>query len=251
MHAGRVMINTTLAHHRNERPFALALAASLLVHAGIMMVSLPAAKRAPLASLIPLEVRLLAPEPPAAAEAPPPAPRRERPHPKPSPPAQQKLAAVEAATPSRLPVPAMREAPVEIPVPAPSEKPQAETAVAPPESQATAPPPVAKIALHSAPVHELLDGYGRSLSQLLARYKEYPRIAQMRGWEGSVTMRLRVAPTGRLVDATLQSSSGYEVLDQQALAMAHRPERLPAPPEGLRDGEISVLVPVVFRLARE
>jgi hypothetical protein len=39
-------------------------------------------------------------------------------------------------------------------------------------------------------------------------------------------------------------------LDRQALAMASKPERFPAPPEGRRDREIAVLVPIVLRLER-
>ena len=100
------------------------------------------------------------------------------------------------------------------------------------------------------PTAQLLAGYGKKISDVLARYKEYPRIAQMRGWEGSVTMRLRVAPSGRLVDAELYASSGYEVLDRQAIAMATRAAQLPVPPQGLAVGEVAVLVPVVFRLER-
>ena len=87
-------------------------------------------------------------------------------------------------------------------------------------------------------------------SLVLARYTDYPRLAQMQGWQGAVTMRLRVAPSGRLLDAEVYASSGHEVLDRQALAMAARAERFPAPPEGLRDREVAVLVPVVFRLER-
>jgi protein TonB len=97
---------------------------------------------------------------------------------------------------------------------------------------------------------ELLSGYGREVSEALARYKEYPAIALLRGWQGSVTMRLRVAPSGRLVDAELHLSSGYEVLDRQALAMVTRAGQLPVPPDGLNGGEVAVLVPIVFRLER-
>ncbi len=100
------------------------------------------------------------------------------------------------------------------------------------------------------PSSDLLSDYGQAISQVLARHKEYPRIAQMQGWQGAVTMRLRVAPSGRLLDAEVHTSSGYEVLDRQALAMASKAGHLPAPPEGLRDREIAVLVPVVFRLGR-
>ncbi len=250
MDAARAMADTIFAHPRSERPFALALAVSLIVHAGALMVSLPAAKRPPLASLLPLEVWLAAPEePPAPAVTMPVAPRLEPPKPKPRPREAQRPAMAEMTAPSPAPAPMVREAPVEVPVP--SAVPNAEAPVAAPTPQPTAPLPVAAVALPSVPSHALLEGYGRSISELLARYKEYPRIAQMRGWQGSVTMRLRVAATGRLIDATLYSSSGYEVLDQQALAIAHKPERLPAPPGGLRNDDVWVLVPVVFRLARE
>ena len=99
------------------------------------------------------------------------------------------------------------------------------------------------------PSSELLSSYGQTISKALSRYKEYPRIAQMRGWEGAVTLRLRVAPSGRLIEATVQASSGHEVLDKQAMEMAARAGRLPAPPDGLRDREeVAVLVPIVFRL---
>jgi TonB family protein len=63
-------------------------------------------------------------------------------------------------------------------------------------------------------------------------------------------MRLHVAPSGRLLDAAVHASSGHEVLDRQALAMAWAPERLPPLPEGVRDQEVTVLVPIVFRLGR-
>ncbi len=112
------------------------------------------------------------------------------------------------------------------------------------------PPLAASAPTSRVPQSELLSSYGQTISQALARYKEYPRIAQMQGWQGSVTMRLRVAPSGRLIDAEVHASSGHGVLDRQALAMASKPERYPAPPEGLRDREIAVLVPVVFRLER-
>ena len=115
---------------------------------------------------------------------------------------------------------------------------------------AESPPLAASAPTPRVPQSELLFSYGQTISQALARYKEYPRIAQMQGWEGSVTMRLRVARVRPPDRCQVHASSGHEVLDRQALAMASKPERFPAPPEGLRDREIAVLVPVVFRLER-
>jgi len=86
---------------------------------------------------------------------------------------------------------------------------------------------------------------------MLTPYRRYPPIAQMQGWEGLVTMELHVAPSGRLLDAAVRTSSGHEVLDRQALAMASQAEPFPAAPEALRDREVvAVVVPVVFRLER-
>ena len=92
--------------------------------------------------------------------------------------------------------------------------------------------------------------YTKSLSEVFARYKEYPRIAELRGWEGSVTMRLRVASSGRLIAAELYKSSGYDALDKQAMTMVTRAGALPVPPQGLNAAEVPVLVPINFHLER-
>jgi protein TonB len=141
---------------------------------------------------------------------------------------------------------------VEIVDQAPAEQPLAVAPFTPPLEAAPAPimVPPAVPREPEVPPAALLAGYGKRISDALARYKEYPRIAQLRGWEGSVTMRLRVAPSGRLIDAELHTSSGYDVLDKQAIAMATRAAQLPAPPAGLDGSEVAVLVPVVFRLER-
>jgi len=235
----RASADMTFADRFDTRPFVAGLVLSLVVHGGAMMLVLPAARLAPYEPAPPLEVRLLEPQsvldevqPAAPAPPKPTPPKRVERKPKPA-------VIARADTPPQEP-----PAPVEPPKEAPVSAPEPPVAVAPP------PPPVAAVAPPPprVPRSDLLSGYGKVVSQALAHYKEYPRIAQMRGWEGSVTMRLRVAPTGQLIDAVLYKSSGHEVLDQQALAMAAKAERLPLPPEELRDGEIAVLVPVVFRL---
>jgi protein TonB len=159
----------------------------------------------------------------------------------------------------RLPQPRVVAAPAPTPVP-PSVAPTPREAVITARPEAAAPvefaapppppPPVAKIAEPQPPSPDALAGYGRSVSQALARHREYPRLALMRGWEGATTLRLRVAPGGKLAEAAVHQSSGHEVLDDQALAMVKRLGSLPLPPEALRDREFAVLVPVVFQLAR-
>lgn len=222
-----------------------ALIASLAVHAVALSVWLPAPRVALFHPPPVLQVSLrelavppaVSPEPGGLAPSAPLPEKRTKPAP-------EQHAPVPLARGVEPPAPSATAAAEDEPIRAPMSAP--ELAVAPP-----APPPVVPWAsAPPVPASELLSGYGQAISQALARYKEYPRIAQLQGWQGAVTMRLRVAPSGRLLDAQVHISSGYDVLDRQALAMASRPERLPAPPEALRDGEVAVLVPVVFRLER-
>lgn len=50
----------------------------------------------------------------------------------------------------------------------------------------------------------------------------YPRLAQKRGLEGSVTIRLKITPEGLPVEPKLIKSSGHDLLDQAALKTALR-----------------------------
>ena len=223
-----------------QRRLAGAVAASLALHALAWHLLPPVRTQiAPLART--LEVLLVAQpeEPPRALDPAPPAP----------------AARPEPLTRKPRPVEPKRQAPrdsVEAPrEPAPATMPEA----APPGTEPApailtrAPEPAPVVAV-AAPSADLLAGYGSSVSRLLARYREYPRLAAMRGWEGTVTMRLKVGANGRLMEAQVDSSSGHAMLDTQALEMVKRIAELPPPPEGLRNREFAVLVPVVFRLQR-
>ena len=97
---------------------------------------------------------------------------------------------------------------------------------------------------------ELLDGYRRRLGELLARQQEYPRIAAMRGWEGEVRLRLKVARKGQLLSIHLDRTSGYPVLDEHALAMLETLASLPPLPEALEANEIQVVVPINYKLKK-
>lgn len=233
---------------RARRRFAVALGVSLAAHgAAWHWTHLPAVKvdRPEHAIEVAIVTR---PAPPALQTA----PVEEIAAPKPPPP--QAL-----PRPRKAPQPRITAAPAPVPPTASVETPARDTVIAakpdtsPPADFAVPPPPappVAKLIEPQTPSHEALAGYGRSVSQALARHRDYPRLALMRGWQGSTTLRLRVAPGGRLADAAVHQSSGYEVLDDQALAMVRRLGSLPSPPDALRDREFAVLVPVVFQLAK-
>lgn len=107
------------------------------------------------------------------------------------------------------------------------------------------------VARPSAPdAARLLNGYGQRLSELFSRQQQYPRLAAQRGWEGEVRLRLSVARQGQLAAVRLESSSGFNVLDQHALAMIEQLQQLPAPPAELDLNEVEVVVPVHYKLRK-
>jgi protein TonB len=96
----------------------------------------------------------------------------------------------------------------------------------------------------------LLAAYRQSLTEIFAGQQQYPRVAAMRGWEGEVRLHLRVARKGNLIAVKLDHSSGFDVLDQHALAMLEQLATLPPLPDGLEANEIQVVVPVNYKLKK-
>lgn len=77
--------------------------------------------------------------------------------------------------------------------------------------------PVAKISLGK--------GFGSGLAK-----PRYPEQARRAGWQGDVTIKLAVDASGRILIAKVASSSGWPVLDQEALeTVRFRWKNFPAP----------------------
>lgn len=99
-----------------------------------------------------------------------------------------------------------------------------------------------------AEVNDALGEYGNLLGRAIAKHKQYPRIAQTRGWEGEVLLDLKLDGNGKVLSAGIRQGSGYEVLDKQALEMVRKASPFPAPPEALRNRTFNITVPVSFKL---
>jgi protein TonB len=81
-------------------------------------------------------------------------------------------------------------------------------------------------------------------SQLPPRY---PPLARRRAWEGTVVLRIHNDASGSVDSVDIDTSSGYGLLDREALRVAAQWRYQP----GTRDGraEAAVLLqPVEFRL---
>ncbi len=230
----------------DNRAFGYAIAASLGLHA-LLLFALPdlvdTARRA--ASIPPqIIARLMEPEPapaplpvpPVEQAAPQPPVEKKRAKPRPAPKMSVERPAPQLAAPAPQPAPP----PVAVePRPVPAPAPQASA------PQATAPEPQPA----PAPVPETVsrDQYRVQLIDEARRHKRYPPLARENNWQGDVRVGVAVGANGRPT-VTLKGSSGYEVLDRQALEMFTQAARaVPVPPE-LRGREVALELRAVYGL---
>lgn len=234
---------------KHERTLIWAIICSITVHA-LLLVAIPKLELDPVKRPEVLTVALMStPEPPAvvAAEPAPPTPPKTKVTPKPAPkPIIKPLSTAKIN--SNVPTPDLTPPSAATEVIALSPTAEATAIQVPPP-----PPPMpaepAKPAAPSPPdMAAALNSYNSMLWGKIAKYKLYPKIAQMRGWQGEVIVELLVDGNGKLKSKKIISSSGYDVLDKQALEMIERAAPFPAPPEVLRNSSFSITVPIPFKL---
>lgn len=222
----------------DNRGLHYAMAASVALHALVLFAFPDLVDTARRAASIPPQIiaRLMElqpePAPPVAVAAPPERPKKKTP--------VTSRPAPIITTPQPVPAPS---------IPAPAPAPVVAEAPAP----QPAPPPVAAVQSQPAPQPaqppESLprDQYRLQLIDEARRHKRYPPLARENNWQGDVRVALAIAANGRPT-LTLKDSSGYEVLDRQALEMfAVAARSVPLPP-GLRGKEFSLELRAVYGL---
>ncbi len=212
-----------------NRGLIFALAASLALHALVFLAGSErrAPARPPEPSPGPIEARLAEPTPPAVE----PAVRPEKS--KPAVKSETKPAAV--APGARVAIPEPPKVPGEA-APAP-QSPVARTETAPPTAQqgmAAADPGT-------------LGQYRLQLIAAARRYKRYPPLARENNWEGNVLIGVAIAANGAAA-VSVKASSGYQILDQQALEMFRQATQAVPVPPALRGKEFAFEVRAVYGL---
>jgi protein TonB len=97
-------------------------------------------------------------------------------------------------------------------------------------------------------VKKVTDSYTNQLTRAIAKQKKYPKIAQMRQWQGEVLLNIEIDPQANLVKADILEESRYKILNNEAIDMVKRASPFPQPPEELRLKNFTVLVPISFKL---
>jgi protein TonB len=254
---------------RELRALQAAVAASVALHAFVLFV-LPGIRAPALAPALPtLTAVLRSPAPaarPSQVESSPPPPQEAKPvveptpkpvtpkvePAKPPPPATPKIAVPAPAAPAASTTAAAPAAtPAASPVSAPDTKAGTGTAPATPSTTvATAAPSAPSVSSSSSEPADpnALQGYKVQLAQFATKYKRYPATALQQHWEGIAEVKLTIGPDGRIRDAVIANSSGYEMLDKVAIEMVRKAAPLTEIKPSLRNKEFSVNLPIVFNI---
>ncbi len=76
----------------------------------------------------------------------------------------------------------------------------------------------------------------------------YPPFAQRQGWEGEVLVALQLSAEGEIRDIRVIRSSGYRVLDEDALLILRRIGSIPNARAWLHGQRYSAQIPIIYRL---
>ncbi len=197
-----------------NRAFGFAIAASILLHA-LLLLALPSLRKlAAQPPSLPLIARLVQAVPKPAPAAPV-EEARKLPVPQQRPVVPRTVAKPEPVRRAPSPEPAMLS-----PVVSESAPPAPATPITPaaPGLAARIEPRPA-LAAAAGPDPGVLDRYRLQVLTVAARFKRYPRSAIDNNWEGEVVVRMTIGADGSIAALGIKTSSGHQMLDQQALDM--------------------------------
>lgn len=189
------------------------------------------------------------------------------PPPKPAPP--QRAARTPLKPPVPAPIPSARQSLQ--PSPPPSEpstaapSPTAASANAPSSNAASSAPPGGSAAPSAGGSGQAAEGPGRSaagngslqgpgddyldeVQRWVARFRRYPDEAIKKRQEGVVMIGFKFTRDGKVLDAWIEKSSGYPLLDKAALRMIHDASPLPKVPARYKGDTLTLVMPERFRI---
>jgi periplasmic protein TonB len=85
-----------------------------------------------------------------------------------------------------------------------------------------------------------------SLKARIEAVKRYP--VQAHGARGVAEAAFRIDRSGHVLESHIAKSSGSSILDAETLATLKRADPFPAPPAGIADGQLSISVPIEYKL---
>lgn len=89
--------------------------------------------------------------------------------------------------------------------------------------------------------------YGRNLTQACLKFRRYPAAAAAGGVRGAVYVGIRIRADG-VSEINLKRSSGFKVLDDEALRMVEQATKAVPLPDALRNKAKELIIPIGFEM---
>ena len=95
---------------------------------------------------------------------------------------------------------------------------------------------------------ESLAGYARAIQKRIVDNLAYPSQAKEAGFQGTVKLSLHLSYAGELLEASIKESSGYKMLDDQAMNVAKGIGSYPPFPASVHENDLWIDVPIAYQL---
>jgi TonB family protein len=92
------------------------------------------------------------------------------------------------------------------------------------------------------------ESYHRLFARYLGRHLEYPARSKLLGEEGSAVVRILIMRNGTVTLVEIEKSSGFETLDEEAIAVVWRAQPFPPPPRVFPGDPVTLIVPIEFHV---
>lgn len=93
-----------------------------------------------------------------------------------------------------------------------------------------------------------LQDYAKVIQRRILNNLDYPVSAKESGFQGRVELSLHLSYSGELLDVLVKSSSGYKILDNNAVSVAKRFVHYPPFPSSIDKKELWIDIPIEYRL---
>jgi len=90
--------------------------------------------------------------------------------------------------------------------------------------------------------------YEDMIKQKIESHRKYPNWAKKQGFEGTAHLKFTVLSTGFAKDIKIIKSSGFNILDKEAVSTIKRAQPFPPIPEEMKVSSLTMEVSVVFTL---
>jgi len=95
---------------------------------------------------------------------------------------------------------------------------------------------------------ELMLNYQKAVKEKIEDCRRYPYWARKQGFEGTVHLKFTILSTGAVKDIKIIKSSGFNILDKEAISTVKRASPFPPIPKKINRSTLTIEVSLVFQL---